>query len=141
MSRPTGVTILAVLSFLGACCFILFGILALLGGVVAAIASIPFLALLAGGGAIGAAIFCFVAAALSIWIGMGLLRLRNAARILTLVFVGLSLLASVLGLASSLLRFDLPSAVVRLIIGAIDIWIVAYLFKPQVKQVFGATGF
>lgn len=141
MGRPTGVTILAIFSFIGTCFFVFFGFLALLGGVVAAIASIPLFAMLAGAGAVGAAIFCLIAAAFSAWIGIGLLKLRNAARVLTMIFVGLSLLASAFGIVSSLIHLDIPSAIVRLIIGAIDLWIITYLQKPHVKQAFGATGF
>jgi hypothetical protein len=31
--------------------------------------------------------------------------------------------------------------VFRLVFLAIEIWILVYLFKPHVKQAFGATGF
>jgi hypothetical protein len=135
------VTSLAILALIGACFFVLFGLAALLGGVVAALASVPFFAMLAGVGAIGVVVFCLIAAAISAWIGMGLLKLRNIARILLLVFVGLSLLGSAIGLVSALLHVDAPSAIVRLVIGGIDLWILAYLLKPHVKQAFGATGF
>jgi hypothetical protein len=141
MSRPLGVTVLAILSLIGACFFTLFGILALVGGAVAAFASMPLLATLSGASAALAAAFCFVAAALNVWIGVGLLRLRNSARSLTLVFVGLSLVASLFGLASALLHFDMPTALLRLIIGGIDLWIVRYLLKPEIKAAFSGAGF
>ena len=141
MSRPFGVTVLAIISLIGACLFALFGILALLGGMIAAIASMPLMAMLSGFGAIAAAVFCFVAAAISVWIGIGLLKLRNPARSLMMVFVGLSLAASVFGAVSSVLHADFPSVIVRLIIGGIDLWILRYLLKPQVKAVFTGAGF
>jgi len=141
VNRPTGVTILAILALIGAGCFVLFALLAFFGGVVAALASVPFFAMLAGIGAIGVVGFCLIAAAISAWIGMGLLKLRNIARILLLVFVGLSLLGSAIGLVFSLLHLDVPSAIVRLMIGGIDLCILMYLFKPHVKEAFGATGF
>jgi hypothetical protein len=140
VSRPTGVTILAIVALTGACLFVVFGALALVGGMVAAMASVPLFAMLAGAGATGVAVFCLVAAAVSASMAIGLLKLRNGARLLTMIFVGLSLLASVFGITRSLFDLDVPSAVVRLIIGAIDVWIITYLLKAHVKQAFGTTG-
>jgi len=57
------------------------------------------------------------------------------------VFVGLSLLASLLGIASAFLHFDLPTAAVRLIIGGVDLWIVRYLLKPEIRAAFSGAGF
>jgi len=139
VNRPTGVTILAILALIGTGCFVLFALLAFFGGVVAALASVPFFAMLSGIGAIGVVGFCLIAAAISAWIGMGLLKLRNTARILLIFFVGLSLLGSAIGLVFSLLHLDVPSAIVRLIIGGIDLWIITYLLKPHIKHAFGTT--
>jgi hypothetical protein len=72
--------------------------------------------------------------------GIGLMRLQNWARVLTIALIG------VVGLliaprALRLIFGNRPIGSVGLIVAlAIVIWVFIYLFKPHVKQAFGATG-
>ena len=90
------------------------------------------------------AVFCLVFAVLYVVIGVGLLKLQNWARVLAIVLTGLSVLAFVSSILSPFAHMHLfffAFLIRRLILVAIDIWILVYLFKPNVKQAFGATGF
>ena len=142
MNRPTGVTILAIVGFLIGGCLALGGLGFLLGGaVLSRMASSGGLGMLAGvGGAIlGVVLFGF--AALYIVDGIGLMKVQNWARILTIILVGLSLLRAAFALTTSLTHLNPVALFFTLIIAAIEVWILIYLFKPHVKQAFGATSF
>ena len=142
MERPAGVTILAVVAFIFGGCLTLAGLGVVLGGAALAhIASSGGLGMLAGvGGAIIGVVF-FGFAVVYIVDAMGLLKTANWARILTIILVGLSLLRCAFGMMRSLGHLNVIGMFFTLIIAAIDIWILVYLFKPDVKQAFGATGF
>lgn len=141
MERPTGVTILAVLSFIGAGLTVILALGAMAGGALltAMMPSLP--TALVGAGAILVAGVCFLLAALYAVTGYGLLKLKNWARILTMVLIALGLLSAGLGVLSALAHFSIVLLVRQLIVVAIDVWILLYLLKPHVKQAFGATGF
>jgi len=141
MNRPTGVTVIAILSFLGAGLLILFGCAFLLGGALVAGLGMSLPTSLVGIGVAVAAVFFFGLAALDVVTGIGLLNMRNWARIITVVLVGLGLLSAVPGLLSGLLHFRILLMFREACIAAIDLWVLTYLFKPDVKQAFGATGF
>jgi hypothetical protein len=70
-----------------------------------------------------------------------LLKLHNWARIVLIVFSALGVLSAPLGIMS--LQHHLqPLMMLRFPVGlAINIWILIYLFRPRVKEAFGATGF
>ena len=72
---------------------------------------------------------------------IGLLKVANWARILTIILVGLSLLRSAFSMMRSLGHLNPIALCFALIIAAIDVWILVYLFKPDVKQAFGAANF
>jgi len=141
MERPTGVTVLVVLSFIftGLCVFVAFG--AMIGGAVLAsmVASMP--AALVGVGAVIVAGMCLFFAALYAVNGYGLLKLQNWARILTIVLAGLSLLFAAFGALAALSHLRVPFLFRELLIIGVDVLVLTYLFKPHVKQAFGATGF
>jgi hypothetical protein len=142
MNRPTGVTILAVIAFIFGAFLILGGLGVMLGGaVLAKMASSGGLGMLAGvGGAIlGIVLLGF--AVVYVIDGIGLLKVKNWARILTIILVGLSLLRTAYGLLTSFTHFNVIAICFGLIFAAIDVWILVYLFKPDVKQAFGATSF
>ena len=141
MERQTGVTILAILNFLGAAIAVLIACGFLFGGTIIALLGMSAPTSIAGFGLVVAAVSCFAGAVLAVLTGMGLLKLRNWARILTIVFTGLSLVSAALGILSALAHFSVFLTVRELIVAAIDLWIITYLFKPHVKQAFGATGF
>lgn len=126
--RPTGVTILAILAFIGGA-FGILGALALLG------LGFAF-AGVAGGGL--SFVFGIVLLALSIlylWIGWGFWNLRRSAWSLGLVVFGAGIIITfiefLLGYAT------LTNVIVTIIINGIVIY---YLLTPAVKAAFGVTG-
>jgi uncharacterized membrane protein (DUF2068 family) len=145
MQRPTGVTILAILAFIGAGMLVMAALVLFAGGaLVSRFANMPQAGMIAGvAGAVLAAI-CLAFAVLEFVVGLGLWKLQNWARILTIVLICLALLSSVLGLLMGLTHmfgmFFFMLFFRRIVIAAIQVWIVIYLLKPHVKQAFGATG-
>ena len=139
MARPTVVTILAVLGFI-------LGGLTLLAACVMFAVGAAGIAGMAGGHAMGggmlatlgafAGVFCLVFAILYIVSGVGLLKLAGWGRILTIILVVLSILLSVRGLIMGLTHVAAPAIAIQIITIVIDAWILAYLFKPHVKQAF-----
>lgn len=143
MERPTGVTILAVLYIIGAAFLGLCGVLFIVGGSLLsglARSGGPASAIFAMGGAVVAAFF-FVLALVDLVLGIGFLKLQNWARIVAIVLIGIGVLFGLVGLMSMMLHMMIFGLVYRVLALAIQIWILAYLFKPHVKQAFGATGF
>ncbi len=141
MERPTGVTILGVLCLIGAGILAIGGIVMIAGGaMLSGMGKSGAGALFAMGGAVVGVIF-FVLAALYVLTGIGLLKLQNWARILTIVLIALGLLSAAAGLMTSVLHMSPFLLVRQIIVVAIDVWILIYLFKPHVKQAFGATSF
>jgi len=139
MERPTGVTILAVLTFLGAAFLALAAIIFLAGGAMLSQAMASGFGAIAGVGAAVIAVVFLVFAVLYVAVGMGMLKLQNWARIVTIILVGLGLLSAAAGVLLSFAHFRLFFLVRELIVLGIDIWIIAYLFRPHVKQAFGAS--
>ncbi len=143
MERPTGVTILAVLYFIGTAFLAICGLLFIVGGsMLSSLAQSggPGSALFAAGGAVVGAFF-LVLALLELAIGVGFIKLQNWARVVAIVFTGIAVLFGALGMFSMLAHVMVFALTIRLITLAIQIWILVYLFKPHVKQAFGATGF
>jgi hypothetical protein len=143
MERPTGVTILAVLYFIGAAILAICGLLFIVGGsMLSGLAQSggPGSAIFAAGGAIVGAVF-IVLALLDLAIAIGFIKLQNWARVLAIVLIGIGVLFGVIGMFGLLAHLMLFVLVWRLILLAIQIWILLYLFKPHVKQAFGATSF
>jgi hypothetical protein len=142
MERPTGVTILAVLAFIGTGCLVLAALGVLLGGaMIANMAARPGMGMAAGIGGAVIGVSFLVIAILYAAVGIGFLKLQNWARILTIVLCGLGALLNFLGIFAGLLHFHPLVVVWRIILLAVNLWIVVYLLKPHVKQAFGATGF
>lgn len=138
MERPTGVTVLAVLCFIGAGFAVLGGIgMLFVGGLgMAGAASRPGMAMLAGMGAF-AGVFLLVMAALDVIVGVGLWKLLSWGRILALVLVGVGAVLAVLGLFSALVHFRPFAVLWQIVVAAIYLLIIWYLTRPHVKQAFG----
>lgn len=139
MARPTGVTILAVLGFLLAAFSLLAACVMFAVGAVG-IAGMSKGSSMGGGmlvtlGAF-AGVFCLILAVLYVVSGVGLLKLAGWGRILTIILVVLSILLSVRGLIMGLTHVAAPAIAIQIITIVIDAWILAYLFKPHVKQAF-----
>jgi hypothetical protein len=138
MERPTGVTILAVLSFFAGGIILVIALAALAGSaVLASVLSLP--ASLAGAGAIIVAVIFFLFAALHAANGVGLLKLQNWARVLSIALITLGLLSAVLGVFGALAPFRVFQLLPQLIVAGIELWILMYLYKPHVKQAFGSA--
>jgi hypothetical protein len=138
MQRPTGVTVLAILSFLGAGCLVILGLLMFAGGAMLATAlrsSMPG-GLLAGVTSV-IAVFCLLFAALYVATGIGLWTLKPWGRVLTIILVLLSLLFSVLRLLGSMMHFAIPLVIWNIIVCSVDVLILWYMFTPEVKRAFG----
>ena len=142
MARPTGVTILAVLSFLAA------GLYLLAAAGMFLLGSSAGLAAMAGrGGGMGgplaamgafAGIACLILAVLCLVNGIGLLKLRGWARLLTILLTLLGIVFEVMGIVRAMAPMMMVLIVWDVILIAIDAWILMYLFKPHVKAAFGA---
>jgi hypothetical protein len=143
MERPTGVTILAVLYFIGTAVLGLCGLLFIVGGsVLSGVARNggPGSALFAAGGAVIGGVF-LVCALIDLVLGIGFIKLQNWARVVAIVFTAIGVLFGVLGLVNMVTHMMVFRLAFQLIVLALEIWIVVYLFKPHVKQAFGASGF
>jgi hypothetical protein len=143
MERPTGVTILAVLYFLGAAVLGLVGLGFIVGGsALAAMAKSggPGAAIFAAGGAI-VGLFFLVIAAVDLALGIGFIKLQNWARVIAIVFTAIGLLFGLFGLLNVVMHMMVFQMVFQLLVLGLEVWIVTYLFKPEVKQAFGAASF
>lgn len=137
MNRPVGVTVIAVLEFIGAGFCALLGVLLIVGAGAGFLGSMTqgqasgmgsLMAML--GGALS--VFFFVIAALAALLGWGLLTLKNWARITVIVLSALGALLSVL----ALLNFSsaiIVGVIIRLAINGLIIW---YLLQPNVRAAF-----
>lgn len=139
MQRPTGVTILSVLSFVGAA----FALLAACGMFLLGAAGI---AAAAGGRGVGgpllalgafAGVGMLILGVIYIVNGVGLWKLQGWSRVLTIVLLVIGIVFELLGIVRALPLMRVGLIVWELILIAIDVWILTYLFKPHVKQAFG----
>lgn len=140
MGRPVGVTILAILDFIGAAVCLLGGIAMILGG--------GFMAtmLSQGQGAGGAGILAGLGAAAGVFIiiiggvfalvGFGLWKLKEWSRIVSIVLYGISAAFQLLGLLGSLAHFNAFAVIWSIFWVAVDAFIIWYLLKPEVKGAF-----
>ncbi|MFZ2489821.1 MAG: hypothetical protein WAZ19_17075 [Anaerolineae bacterium] len=128
--RPTGITILAVLAILG-------GLLGLCGS--AALFGLSGLGALSSSGiSAGTGILYgllgLVSSLLYLAFGFGAWTLRPWAWILGIVGAGFSVLSNVLSLVTGNTTF--LSALIGVAIAAVILW---YLFRPEIKAVFGRS--
>jgi hypothetical protein len=147
MNRPTGVTVLAVLQFIGAACFVIGALLLMVGGTF--VAAMLGNAARGGGGTamagMGALIgvvggvFCLMFAALHGVVGWGMWNLKNWARMVTLVLAGIGALLQVMGMMGSLLHFHIGLMLWHVIWLGVDAVIIWYLLTPEVKAAFEGT--
>jgi len=139
MGRPVGVTILAVLNFIGAAFCLLGGIAVILGGgVIASLLSqqgAGASGILAGLGA-AAGVFIIIIGGIGALVGFGLWKLKGWARIVSIVLVGINGAFQLLGLLGSLAHFNAFAVIWSVFWVAIDAMIIWYLLKPEVKAAF-----
>ena len=84
-------------------------------------------------------VVCLAFAVLYVIDGVGLLKLKNWARVLTIVLVAIGLAGSARNLVMMMGHFAAGPMIQQLIPLVIDIWILVYLFRPNVRQAFGAA--
>lgn len=139
MNRPVGVTILAILDFLGAAGCLLGGIGMFVGGGAIATA----LSRQAGGGAgivaalgAGLGVVFIIGAVICALLGWGLWALKNWARIITIVLLALDIALGLLGLVGTLTHFNLFAVIWSVFWIAVYGLIIWYLLKPEVKAAF-----
>lgn len=145
MERPAGVTVLAILQFIGAGMCVIFGLLMLVGG--------PFVAAMIGsrmngaegssavagmGAVIGVVggVFCLIMAALYGVVGWGMWGLKNWARMVTIVLAAIGGLLQALGMMGSLVHFHIFAVLWHMIWIGVNAVIIWYLLQPQVKAAF-----
>ncbi len=145
MARPGGVTVIAVLCFLGGGLLLLGGIDMMAGGgILAGLMSQqgqgnPMAGIIASvGAALG--VFFLIFAVIEILLGVGLLKLKEWARITTVVLTGIGTALGLLGLLGSVLHFNLITVLFRICVLAVQIFIILYLIKPEVKVAFQGGG-
>lgn len=138
MERPKGVTVIAILNFLGAAGAILLVLGVGLTGKPLAdfmpeLGEFPLDPALLQAVFTGALLF---SALISAVLGLGLWKLQNWARIVAFVFACLSVLGNlfgVIGAAAQAKDRELLTGIVTL---AYNGWIIWYLWQPHVKQAF-----
>ena len=142
MERPTGVTILGMLGYIGAGCLVLAALVMFLSGaIVANLTARPGFGMLAGIGGVILGVFFLAFAAFYVVTAVGLMKLQNWARILVIILCGVGVCFYALGVLSALFHLHPLLVLWRAMVLAIDLWVGLYLLKPHVKQAFGATGF
>jgi len=143
MNRPGGVTVIAILEFLGGAFLVLAGLGVMLGGGMLAtmIGQSGAQGSGAGAGILGAlgaalGVVFLVFAALYFLVGWGMLKLKGWARIVTLIFAGLGVLGSLFGVMGVLAHFTIIGLFILAIRLAICGWILWYLLQPNVSAAF-----
>jgi|SRR3989344_149147 len=134
-SVPTGVKIISVLYYIGAVFGLLFGILFIVGaGFIGSIASqIPLIGALGAGLFIVGGIIMIVFGILGFFIGRGLWKGRNWARIVAIIFACLGILIAIISMIQGSIISNIFSLVINGIIGGY------LLFSSKVKEAFART--
>jgi hypothetical protein len=133
MRRPVGVTILAVLSFLTALGMLFFFLALKDPDAQAKAAEAREKLPLVMGLGVAAPVILLVFAGVYVAMGVGLLKLRNWARILTIILTALDLLDMAFRVLKSGAILDF---VIYIAVNALILW---YMFRSGVKQAFGAA--
>lgn len=143
MQRPAGVSVLAILDFIGAGFLVLAAIgsffgMGILGAILRSNREIGSMgtAAMAGIGIVFAVIL-FAFAALSGVVGYGMWNLKNWARIITIVFAVLGILGGAFGILWALLHLHIISLFITCVRAALHILILWYLMQPHVRRAFG----
>jgi hypothetical protein len=144
VKRPIGVTIVAILTFFGAVILILGGcgffFIAVMG-MTGADAADPASVAIAGMGVAGG-FSLFVLAGVAVCIAIGVLKLREWARIVSIIAIGAGIGCTILSLFTFrgyMVIPAVPMILCHLLVMAAAVWMLTYLLRPRVKQAFGAA--
>jgi uncharacterized membrane protein (DUF2068 family) len=80
-----------------------------------------------------------VFAGLCIAIGIGFWKLLHWSRVLQVVLLMLFLGFQILLIVGAMMHFGATRVILRVIIMSVEVWILTYLFKANVKRAFGAA--
>ena len=134
--RPLGVTILAAVCICGGPMFVLAGLVWLIVTRNILLVFVPFGAIpLVLGMVMGLLWGSFL-----LGIGIGLLRVKNWARVALMVLIGCGLLDGISRLHDVRSIHSANAALVLVAMG-VGVWLLSYLFKPHVRAAFEATQF
>ena len=145
MERPAGVTVIGVLEILSAACCALLGILFLFGGAFfmtlmqrSGGTTSPGAGAMVAGGFAFVGIICFAIAALDVIVSIGMFKLREWARITTIVLCSIGVVLGLLGFLrpTPMAGAFLAGLFMRLVGLAINALIIWYLLQANVKQAF-----
>lgn len=145
MGRPTGVTVIAIVDFVGAALYLLVGLgLILGGGFIATLISQQggqgsggAAGLLGGLGAVAGVVVIIIGGLCAV-LGIGLWKLKEWGRIVNMILWGIGGLLQVLGLLGTLAHFTVFGFLWNIFWLAVDAFVVWYLLKPEVKAAFQA---
>ena len=139
MERPTGVTILSVLNFIGAGLYLLVALSAFTGGSVFMAAAADMRGQFGWGIFTLIGVVCLIFAGLCMAMGIGFWKLLNWSRVLQIVLLFVFLGFQILSIVGAMMHFHPTRVILRVIIMSIEVWILSYLFKAHVKRAFGAA--
>jgi hypothetical protein len=141
VSRPTGVTIIAVLAFFaaailafGACIFLFVGVVGMMGTDAGEPLSVAIAAMGAAGG-----YSLLVLSGVAVCVAIGVLKLREWARVVSIAAFGVGILCTIFSLFTVMGYLVIPAVpmiLCHLAVMAIAVWLLSYLLRPTVKQAF-----
>ncbi|MFZ0584334.1 MAG: hypothetical protein WAN72_03260 [Candidatus Acidiferrales bacterium] len=144
MKRPAGVTIIAILTFcaaailaVGSAAFFVVAVMGMTG----ADSGNPVSVAIAGMGAAGG-FSLLVLGGIAVCLAKGVLKLREWARIASIVSIAMGVGCTILSLTvfrGYVLVPVVPSLVCHLLLMATAVWMLAYLLLPRVKDAFGTA--
>jgi hypothetical protein len=144
VSRPTGVTIIAVLAFFaaailafGACIFLFAGMVGMTGADAGEPLSVAIAAMGVAGG-----YSLLVMAGVAVSVGIGVLKLREWARVVSIAAFGVGIVCTIFSLFTVmgyLVIPAIPMILCHLAVMAIAVWLLSYLLRPTVKQAFSSV--
>jgi len=135
---PIGVEILAVLMVLAGVLFVIVGATFFISGPKDGAARLQTGILSAAWAGVDAAagVIFLTFGALHGVLAIGLIRLRNAARILSILLFGMSATGACLGLTAALARLSYTALAWNVAVVAADAGALWYLLRPEVKEAF-----
>jgi hypothetical protein len=143
VTRPTGVTIVAVFAFFGAASLVLssfaFFFVAVMG-MTGGDAEEPVSVAIAGMGVTGGVSLLILAGGAAC-LAIGVLEMREWARIVSVVCIAAGIGCTILSLFAFrgyLMIPAVPSILCHLLVMATAVLMLAYLLRPRIKQAFGA---